>query len=118
MQPQRSGFGVGDSLLRTLLHDLLLRRDVVGDRVCASLVLRTATVALLSVFFQAEDGIRDYKVTGVPDVCSSDLGVFRPRVFVTRRTACWTSRPKPRPFASLPRSSRWRTGSGISNCRR
>src|SRR2546426_5913897 len=24
-------------------------------------------------FFQAEDGIRDYKVTGVPDVCSSDL---------------------------------------------
>src|SRR2546426_4594494 len=25
-------------------------------------------------FFQAEDGIRDYKVTGVPDVCSSDLG--------------------------------------------
>src|SRR5205807_3646678 len=24
-------------------------------------------------FFQAEDGIRDYKVTGVSDVCSSDL---------------------------------------------
>src|SRR6266850_4871624 len=27
-------------------------------------------------FFQAEDGIRDYKVTGVQTVCSSDL---RPR---------------------------------------
>src|SRR2546429_4975790 len=25
-------------------------------------------------FFQAEDGIRDVAVTGVPDVCSSDLG--------------------------------------------
>src|SRR5690348_4837710 len=25
-------------------------------------------------FFQAEDGIRDGRVTGVPDVCSSDLG--------------------------------------------
>src|ERR1022692_4353596 len=25
-------------------------------------------------FFQAEDGIRDYKVTGSSDVCSSDLG--------------------------------------------
>src|SRR5699024_3424166 len=25
-------------------------------------------------FFQAEDGIRDRNVTGVPDVCSSDLG--------------------------------------------
>src|SRR5262249_59682830 len=24
-------------------------------------------------FFQAEDGIRDWSVTGVPDVCSSDL---------------------------------------------
>ena len=24
-------------------------------------------------FFQAEDGIRDRDVTGVPDVCSSDL---------------------------------------------
>ena len=24
-------------------------------------------------FFQAEDGIRDYDVTGVQDVCSSDL---------------------------------------------
>src|SRR3989454_11609677 len=27
-------------------------------------------------FFQAEDGIRDYKVTGVSDVCSSDLTVY------------------------------------------
>src|ERR1039457_6357409 len=26
-------------------------------------------------FFQAEDGIRDYKVTGVQDVCSSDLSI-------------------------------------------
>src|SRR5258706_6751950 len=26
-------------------------------------------------FFQAEDGIRDWSVTGVPDVCSSDLSV-------------------------------------------
>src|SRR3989454_9228846 len=26
-------------------------------------------------FFQAEDGIRDYKVTGSSDVCSSDLAV-------------------------------------------
>src|SRR5690348_17418880 len=33
-------------------------------------------------FFQAEDGIRDGRVTGVPDVCSSDLvsaGVFQGR---------------------------------------
>src|SRR5436190_13813292 len=28
-----------------------------------------------SFFFQAEDGIRDHCVTGVPDVCSSDLSV-------------------------------------------
>src|SRR5206468_9240653 len=28
---------------------------------------------LLFFFFQAEDGIRDLIVTGVPDVCSSDL---------------------------------------------
>src|ERR1039457_40941 len=27
-------------------------------------------------FFQAEDGIRDYKVTGGSDVCSSDLRAF------------------------------------------
>ena len=26
-------------------------------------------------FFQAEDGIRDYKVTGSSDVCSSDLSL-------------------------------------------
>src|ERR1039457_7304819 len=30
-------------------------------------------VVYSSFFFQAEDGIRDYKVTGVQDVCSSDL---------------------------------------------
>src|SRR2546426_3808640 len=30
-------------------------------------------------FFQAEDGIRDYKVTGSSDVCSSDLA-YRPRL--------------------------------------
>src|SRR5438874_13027568 len=29
------------------------------------------------LFFQAEDGIRDLYVTGVPDVCSSDLGEGR-----------------------------------------
>src|SRR5438046_4227134 len=28
---------------------------------------------LFFFFFQAEDGIRDWSVTGVPDVCSSDL---------------------------------------------
>ena len=28
------------------------------------------------VFFQAEDGIRDHCVTGVQDVCSSDLSFF------------------------------------------
>src|ERR1022692_709240 len=31
------------------------------------------TVSLPIFFFQAEDGIRDYKVTGVQDVFSSDL---------------------------------------------
>ena len=33
-------------------------------------------------FFQAEDGIRDTSVTGVPDVCSSDL-IFRATVIST-----------------------------------
>ena len=33
---------------------------------------------LILFFFQAEDGIRDYKVTGVQTVCSSDLmPIFR-----------------------------------------
>src|SRR5256885_5396812 len=35
-------------------------------------------------FFQAEDGIRDYKVTGVPDVCSSDLLEAAPGYFSFR----------------------------------
>src|SRR5256885_10374208 len=34
---------------------------------------RLASVSSAKFFFQAEDGIRDCKVTGVPDVCSSDL---------------------------------------------
>ena len=29
--------------------------------------------SVLYFFFQAEDGIRDWSVTGVQDVCSSDL---------------------------------------------
>src|ERR1039457_7393258 len=37
-----------------------------------SRVLRGRPRSVLS-FFQAEDGIRYYKVTGVQDVCSSDL---------------------------------------------
>src|SRR5690606_41247222 len=30
-------------------------------------------ISHVTFFFQAEDGIRDFHVTGVPDVCSSDL---------------------------------------------
>ena len=32
-------------------------------------------------FFQAEDGIRDYKVTGGSDVCSSDL-LFKQKFYL------------------------------------
>ena len=39
-----------------------------------SLAMARADVVLL--FFQAEDGIRDYKVDWSSDVCSSDLGLY------------------------------------------
>src|SRR2546426_8459985 len=38
--------------------------------ICSS---RSTCLAAYFFFFQAEDGIRDYKVTGGSDVCSSDL---------------------------------------------
>src|SRR3712207_8504902 len=34
------------------------------------------TVLFIFFFFQAEDGIRDIGVTGVSDVCSSDLRIY------------------------------------------
>src|SRR3989454_1333493 len=37
---------------------------------------------LFFFFFQAEDGIRDYKVTGSSDVCSSDL-IFADSIALT-----------------------------------
>src|SRR5256885_10444156 len=47
---------------------------VAGDRVCA--VARVCIVVLFFFFFQAEDGIRDYKVTGVQTcalpICGDD----------------------------------------------
>src|SRR5947209_12758580 len=50
-----------------------------------------ATSALHSMasffFFQAEDGIRDIGVTGVQDVCSSDLNAtIALRLLITERT--------------------------------
>src|SRR5256885_6918619 len=44
-------------------------------------------------FFQAEGGIRDYKVTGVPDVCSSDLAGLWPH----RQAAGPSGGPRRRP---------------------
>src|SRR5256885_12141304 len=42
-----------------------LRLSIVGHRVALTLVLGAAIVWYVFFFFQAEDGIRDYKVTGV-----------------------------------------------------
>src|SRR5258706_3339193 len=44
------------------------------DMYCAPAAATTSTLTVTrAFFFQAEDGIRDWSVTGVPDVCSSDL---------------------------------------------
>src|SRR5690606_40789640 len=43
-------------------------------------------------FFQAEDGIRDFHVTGVQDVCSSDLAVVPTRRGLARQCLDCTER--------------------------
>src|SRR6266487_6584916 len=50
--------------------------------VLISFVLAILITVLVSCifFFQAEDGIRDGRVTGVSDVCSSDLEIAEVRV--------------------------------------
>src|SRR6266487_4412801 len=45
----------------------------------------------LCFFFQAEDGIRDGRVTGVPDVCSSDLHCLVPDQPNPSRSICFAT---------------------------
>src|ERR1039457_7524275 len=54
-------------------------------------------------FFQAEDGIRDYKVTGVQTVCSSDL---IPRDKITRAAMLANSTPSKRTNPADRKSTR------------
>src|SRR5256885_7409882 len=51
-------------------------------------------------FFQAEDGIRDYKVTGV-QTCALPISTFKPPLpaAVSRRRSSWARRPVPKPFS-------------------
>ena len=58
-------------------HKVTVRKTGFKDASMEDTVAEGQTMSfspvLLSVNPQSEDGIRDYKVTGVPDVCSSDL---------------------------------------------
>src|SRR5574340_1624443 len=61
-------------------------------------------------FFQAEDGIRYLLVTGVPDVCSSDLSSTRGAWICTAPLPIVTERVFPTPFRTTSRcpfSSTW-----------
>src|SRR2546426_9018551 len=61
-------------------------------------------------FFQAEDGIRDYKVTGV-QTCA--LPISSRRGAPEPRGPCWSS-PKPVPRAARARRRRWASRPGTS----
>src|SRR3712207_7662326 len=59
---------------------------------------------LVFFFFQAEDGIRDIGVTGVQDVCSSDLAGRDRAARARRPDAVQLDAPRPVPArAALPR---------------
>src|SRR5438093_3920463 len=79
-------------------------------RLCPSKVIGLgilrAIICAIIFFFQAEDGIRDWSVTGVPDVCSSDLR-FVPSGDVTGQFALVlaVNRPQERSFP-MPNSAR------------
>src|SRR6266576_1698298 len=62
---------------------------------------------LFLFFFQAEDGIRDLYVTGVSDVCSSDL---RRRFLARVRGRPAAARPLPRAARRRRRSEERRVG--------
>src|SRR2546427_7374131 len=69
---------------------------------------RDAAVILLFFvfFFQAEDGIRDLTVTGVPDVCSSDLSTSTTSRSTSKATS---SRPSPMDASRARASTEGRT---------
>src|SRR5690606_40178874 len=77
----------------------------------------------ISVFFQAEDGIRVFHVTGVSDVCSSDLVAGTARTCATSTRSCAsptrssTGSPAPRVSAVTSSSTPSTAKIGRASCR-
>src|SRR5256885_5887719 len=58
-------FRVVEAVVRVTFFEILKDKVLYNVFLCAFLLFWVSWLAFLFFFFQAEDGIRDYKVTGV-----------------------------------------------------